>query len=84
MTSEGYVGTRLHVLVRFGRWRDILDEPVPDDPDLYPVTIAMAHYARGPAYAFLKCPIMRIGSALLSMTALDGLPRTVGSSTIWL
>jgi tetratricopeptide (TPR) repeat protein len=56
MTSEGYVGTRLHVLVRFGRWRDILDEPVPDDPDLYPVTIAMAHYARGLAYAFLKMP----------------------------
>lgn len=55
-TSEAYVATRLHVLVRFGRWRDILDEQIPADPDLYPVTTSICHYARGVAYASLKMP----------------------------
>ena len=48
---EGFVGMKMHVLVRFGRWQAILDEPLPDDPELYSVTTAMMHYARGVAYA---------------------------------
>jgi tetratricopeptide (TPR) repeat protein len=54
MTLEGYYATRMHVLVRFGRWQDIIDEPLPDDPDLYLVTTAMHHYAKGVAHAALK------------------------------
>jgi hypothetical protein len=50
---EGFVPMKAHVLVRFGRWREILDEPLPDDPDLYPVTTAVLHYARGVAHAAL-------------------------------
>ena len=45
---------RTHVMVRFGRWHDIIAEPLPDDPDLYLVTTAMGHYAKGIAYATLK------------------------------
>ena len=43
-----------HVLVRFGKWREIIDDPLPVDPDLYLVTTAMHHYAKGIAQATLK------------------------------
>lgn len=46
---EGFLAMRVHVLIRFGRWADILDLPVPADPELYSVTTAMRHYARGVA-----------------------------------
>ena len=54
MSLEGYYATRMHVLVRFGRWLDIIDAVLPDDPDLYLVTTAMHHYAKGVAHATLK------------------------------
>ncbi len=50
---EGFVPTRLHALVRFGCWRELIDEPMPDDPELYCVTTAMLHYAKGVAHAAL-------------------------------
>lgn len=46
---EGFLAMRFHVLIRFGRWDDILALPFPEDPDLYCVTTAMLHYARGVA-----------------------------------
>ncbi|BFO18846.1 hypothetical protein SHKM778_52340 [Streptomyces sp. KM77-8] len=46
---EGFLAMRVHVLIRFGRWDDILDLPFPTDPELYRVTTAMLHYARGVA-----------------------------------
>ena len=48
---EGFLPVRLHVLVRFGRWQEILAEPLPADPELYCTTTAMLHYARGVALA---------------------------------
>ncbi len=48
---EGFVGMRIHVLVRFGRWQDLIDLPLPGDPVLYSVTTAMTHYGRGMAFA---------------------------------
>jgi tetratricopeptide (TPR) repeat protein len=48
---ESFVGMRLHVLIRFGRWPDIIAEPLPSDPQLYSVTTALAHYAKGVAFA---------------------------------
>ncbi|MHC5906497.1 hypothetical protein ACVNF4_21705 [Streptomyces sp. S6] len=46
---EGFLAMRVHVLIRFGRWADVLALPKPADPDLYSVTTAMHHYARGVA-----------------------------------
>lgn len=46
---EGFLAMRVHVLIRFGRWADILQLPLPADPELYSVTTAMVHYARGVA-----------------------------------
>jgi tetratricopeptide (TPR) repeat protein len=48
---ESFVGMRLHVLVRFGRWRELIAQPLPEDPQLYRVTTVLTHYARGVAYA---------------------------------
>jgi tetratricopeptide (TPR) repeat protein len=54
MSLEGYYSVRTHVLVRFGRWHDILNETAPEDPGLYLVTTAMHHYARAIAAATLR------------------------------
>ncbi len=43
---KGYYGLKLHALIRFGRWRENLAEPLPSDPDLYLVTTAVSHYAK--------------------------------------
>ena len=53
-TLEGYYSMKLHVLVRFGRWQGIIDMPMPDDPELYCVSTAMHHYAKGVAHATLR------------------------------
>lgn len=48
---EAFVPLRVHVLVRFGRWTDLIGEPLPADPELYCTTTATIHYGRGVAYA---------------------------------
>ncbi|WP_326623158.1 hypothetical protein OG863_39505 [Streptomyces decoyicus] len=48
---EGFLAMRVHILIRFGRWTDILTLPMPTDPELYCVTTAMLHYARAVAYS---------------------------------
>ncbi|MFG3117541.1 hypothetical protein ACGF4C_24495 [Streptomyces sp. NPDC048197] len=48
---EGFLAMRVHVLIRFGRWAEILALPMPSDPELYCVTTAMLHYARGVAHS---------------------------------
>ena len=50
---EPYVAIRLHVLIRFGKWREILAEALPADHVLYCNTVAMLHYAKGVAHAAL-------------------------------
>ncbi|CDO26013.1 hypothetical protein MMAG44476_25869 [Mycolicibacterium mageritense DSM 44476 = CIP 104973] len=48
---EAFVPLRIHVLVRFGRWDDLIAEPLPADPALYCTTTATIHYGRGVAHA---------------------------------
>src|SRR3954451_7647484 len=48
---ESYVSIRQHVLVRFGKWREIIAQDLPADRDLYCNTVAMIHYAKGVAHA---------------------------------
>jgi len=43
----------IHVPVRFGRWQEIADAPMPAHPELYVTTTLMAHYAKGVAHAAL-------------------------------
>jgi len=48
---ESYVTMTWHVMIRFGKWDEILAEPMQTDRDAFPATIATQHYARGVAYA---------------------------------
>ena len=48
---EGFLAMRVHVLIRFGEWTEIISLPAPPDADLYCVSVAMRHYARGVAYS---------------------------------
>ena len=48
---EGFLAMRVHVLIRFGEWAEIISLPAPPDADLYCVSVAMRHYARGVAYS---------------------------------
>ncbi len=48
---EGFMPVKMHVLIRFGKWQEIIDTPLPEDRELYCVTTAMIHYAKGVAYS---------------------------------
>jgi tetratricopeptide (TPR) repeat protein len=50
---ESYFAIRDHVLIRFGRWRDIIGLPLPGDPAVYRNLTAIRHYAKGVAHAAL-------------------------------
>ena len=50
---EAYFGMKAHVWIRFGKWQEILAEPLPEDPELFCVTTAQWHYAKGIAHAVL-------------------------------
>jgi tetratricopeptide (TPR) repeat protein len=50
---EGYISMKTHVQIRFGRWRDIIAEPLPRDQSLYCHTTASLHYAKAVAHAAL-------------------------------
>ncbi len=50
---EGYMGMRTHALIRFGRWQELIDDSLPDDPDFYCVTTATNYYGKAIAYAAL-------------------------------
>jgi tetratricopeptide (TPR) repeat protein len=48
---EAYYGMKVHVYIRFGKWQEIINAPMPDDPQLFVMTTALWHYAKGVAYA---------------------------------
>jgi tetratricopeptide (TPR) repeat protein len=50
---EGFVPMKQHVLIRFGKWEEIIGQELPADPVLYSTTTAMIHYAKAVAHAAL-------------------------------
>ncbi len=50
---EGFVPMKQHVLVRFGKWQEIVSQELPRNRELFSVTIAMMRYARAVAHAVL-------------------------------
>jgi tetratricopeptide (TPR) repeat protein len=48
---EGFVPMKMHVFIRFGKWREIIAEQPPANQALYCVTTAMQHYAKAVAHA---------------------------------
>jgi len=51
MFLEAYTCVPWHVMVRFGKWEEILAYPLKEEKDIYVTTIATAHYARAVAFA---------------------------------
>jgi tetratricopeptide (TPR) repeat protein len=49
--ADGFAAMPLEVLVRFGRWKEVLDAPEP--PEYLPFSRALRHCARGVAFAAL-------------------------------
>jgi tetratricopeptide (TPR) repeat protein len=50
---EGYLPMKQHVLVRFGKWQEIIAQELPRDRELYCSTTAMMLYAQGVAHSAL-------------------------------
>jgi len=48
---EGYLPMKQHVLVRFGKWQEIVDQDLPEDRELYSATTAMMLYAKSVAHS---------------------------------
>ncbi|KAJ2959672.1 hypothetical protein NQ176_g11103 [Zarea fungicola] len=48
---EAFLAMRVHALIRFGRWEDVLALEVPKDKGLYCVCTALIYYAKGVAHA---------------------------------
>ncbi|XXK21752.1 hypothetical protein ACMAY5_11115 [Arenicellales bacterium nBUS_48] len=53
-TMEGYFSMKMHVLIRFGKWQEIINAAMPDNAELYCVSTSMHHYAKTVAYAATK------------------------------
>ena len=50
---EGYLSVKQHVLVRFGKWQEIIAQELPRDRELYCSTVAMMLYAQTVAHSAL-------------------------------
>ncbi len=48
---EGFISIKQHVLIRFGRWEEIIAQQLPADQELFCVTTAMIHYSKAVANA---------------------------------
>jgi tetratricopeptide (TPR) repeat protein len=48
---EAFLGMRVHVYVRFGKWQELKEMKMPEDEELYCVTTAMIRYGKGVAAA---------------------------------
>ena len=53
MFFESYFALRVHVMIRFGKWRELIAEPPPEDAALWANLTATLHYAKGVAHAAL-------------------------------
>ncbi|WP_170336938.1 tetratricopeptide repeat protein [Ruegeria arenilitoris] len=73
---EGFIPMKQHVLIRFGRWQDILDQDLPEDEELYSVTLAMMRYARTVALANLHRIADAESEKAKFYDALAGVPET--------
>ena len=50
---EGYLTMKQHVLIRFGKWEQIIEQELPKDKELYCSNVAMMHYAKSVAHSAL-------------------------------
>ncbi|KAI2712067.1 hypothetical protein CBS147332_5703 [Penicillium roqueforti] len=75
---ESFVGSKAHVLVRFGRWEEVLSLELPTDRDTYCVTTAIIYYTRGLAFSALG----RIAEAENAQVEFEAARRAVPSTRL--
>jgi len=73
---EAYIGMTAHIYIRFGKWQEIIDAPIPDDPMLYCMTTAIWHYAKTIAYAATGQVSAAIKQKDLFQVAVKSVPGT--------
>ncbi|MBT8460309.1 MAG: tetratricopeptide repeat protein, partial [Boseongicola sp.] len=72
---ESYFALWVHVMIRFGKWRELIAEPLPDDPALWANLTATLHYAKGVAHAALgDVPEAEVEQRLF-LAARDAMPE---------
>lgn len=74
--ADAITPVAVHVMVRFGKWEDILKEPAPADYRL--MSRAARHYARTVAFAALG----RTKEARAEMAEFDALAKTIDGSWV--
>ncbi len=74
--AEGFVPMKMHVLIRFGKWREIIDAPLPENQELFCATTAMMHYAKGVAYATTSDVAVAESHQRLFEVAVSRVPET--------
>jgi tetratricopeptide (TPR) repeat protein len=67
---EGFLSVKIHVLVRFGLWHEILALALPDDQDLYSTTTTTLHYAQALSHANTGSTAKAIESQVLFASSL--------------
>src|SRR5205823_6661539 len=81
---EAYLTMKQHVLVRFGKWREIIEQTLPEDRDLYCSNVAMMHYAKAVAHSALGDVAAAEAEKALFMAAKTRVPesRRVHNNTV--
>jgi tetratricopeptide (TPR) repeat protein len=73
---ESYLAMEPHVLVRFGKWREAIEMPLPDDQELFCTLTANTHYAKGVAHAALGNIDEAEAEEKLFLAACDRVPKS--------
>jgi tetratricopeptide (TPR) repeat protein len=77
---DGYAAMRIHVMVRFGKWRELTVEPPPPYPDATPIRAAMHAYGQGVAHSALG----QIAEAEAAQRAFDAARARIPQEMIFL
>jgi len=72
---ESFYGKKIHVMVRFGQWQAILDQPFPSDRELFFYTTAAQHQARAVALANLGHHDEAVAEGVLAVAARERIPE---------
>ena len=81
---EGYLTMKQHVLIRFGKWHEIIAQKLPQDQQLYCSNVAMMHYAKAVAHSALGNVAEAEAEKALFMAAKSRVPesRRVHNNTL--
>lgn len=73
---ESYMAMEPHILIRFGRWEELIAMKPPADPDLYRTLAATTHYARALAFAATGQVAAAEAEEQVFLTARERVPET--------